>query len=68
MPISWVLCLTVGEYPYLGSGDIAILDSFKQRQAEAELGQAQLKLGLDFTLIFCTFGLLGWFNFVYLIL
>ena len=26
-------------------------------QTAAELGQAQLKLGLDFTLIFCRFGL-----------
>ena len=26
------------------------------KQAEAELGQAQRKLGLDFTLIFCRFG------------
>ena len=26
------------------------------RQAGTELGQAQLKLGLDFTLIFCRFG------------
>ena len=25
----------------------------KLKQAEAELGQAQLKLGLDYTLIFC---------------
>ena len=25
-------------------------------QAGAELGQAQLKLGLDFTMIFCIFG------------
>ena len=28
-----------------------------RKQAGAELGQAQLKLGLDFTLIFCRFGL-----------
>ena len=27
------------------------------KQAGAELGQAQYKLGLDFTLIFCRFGL-----------
>ena len=27
------------------------------KQAGAELGQAQLILGLDFTLIFCSFGL-----------
>ena len=27
-----------------------------EKQAGAELGQAQLKLGLDFTLIFCRFG------------
>ena len=26
------------------------------KQAGAELGQAQLKLGFDFTLIFCRFG------------
>ena len=26
----------------------------KHKQAGTELGQAQLKLGLDFTLIFCT--------------
>ena len=26
------------------------------KQAETELGQAQLKLGLDFTLIFCRVG------------
>ena len=29
------------------------------KQAEAELGQAQLKLGLDFTPIFCRFGFSG---------
>ena len=28
-----------------------------KKQAGAELGQAQYKLGLDFTLIFCRFGL-----------
>ena len=27
-----------------------------KKQAGTELGQAQLKLGLDFTLIFCRFG------------
>ena len=26
------------------------------KQAEAELGQAQLEVGLEFTLIFCRFG------------
>ena len=29
-------------------------------QARAELGQAQLKLGLDFTLIFRRFGFIEW--------
>ena len=29
----------------------------RTKQAGAELSQAQLKLGLDFTLIFCRFGL-----------
>ena len=29
----------------------------KEKQAGTELGQAQLKLGLDFTLIVCRFGL-----------
>ena len=33
------------------------LDDKREKQAGAELGQAQLKLGLDFTLIFCRFGL-----------
>jgi len=28
----------------------------EKKQAGAELSQAQLKLGLDFTLIFCRFG------------
>ena len=42
-------------------------------QAGAELGQAQLKLELDFTLIFCRFGLaelVGWYILltVYLVL
>ena len=32
------------------------LDQAEQKQAGAELGQAQLKLGLDFILIFCEFG------------
>ena len=37
------------------------------KQAGAELAQAQLKLGLDFTLIFCRFalsrfGLINWFS------
>ena len=31
----------------------------KAKQAGAELGQAQLKLGLNFTLIFCRFGFSG---------
>ena len=42
------------------------------KQAGAELGQAHLKLGLNFTLIFCRFGfstsglivLVGWIFFV----
>ena len=32
----------------------------KNIQAGAELGQAQLKLGLDFTLFFCRFGFPGY--------
>ena len=31
----------------------------RKKQAGAELGQAQLKLGLDFTPIFCRFGFSG---------
>ena len=31
----------------------------KQKQAGIELGQAQLKLELYYTLIFCRFGLIG---------
>ena len=38
------------------------------KQAGAELGQAQLKLGLDFTPIFCRFGFSGFiFYFIGLI-
>ena len=36
-----------------------------KKQAGAELGQAQLKLELDFNLIFCRFGLIeltGWYS------
>ena len=34
----------------------ATLKEKVKKQAGTELGQAQLKLGLDFTLIFCRFG------------
>ena len=37
-----------------------------QEQPGTELGQAQLKLGLDFTLIFCRFGFTR-YNFVELV-
>ena len=38
----------------------------EQKQAGAELGQAQLKLGLDFILIFRRFGF-SWFGLVELV-
>ena len=37
-------------------GEIRLLGRVQKKQAGAELGQAQLKLGLDFTLIFCRSG------------
>ena len=45
----------VGTVLYLGS-------QFRKKgkQAGAELGQAQLKLGLNFNLIFCRFGFTGY--------
>ena len=36
---------------------LKMLKLWKYQQAVAELGQAQYKLGLDFTLISCGFGL-----------
>ena len=50
MPL-WQLSLNVLQ------GKLYILGD-KLKQAVAELGQAQLKLELDFTLTFCRFGLI----------
>ena len=35
------------------------ISTVQEKKAGAELGQAQLKLGLDFALIFCTFVLVN---------
>ena len=45
---------------------ISLFSQKNIKQAGAELGPAQIKLGLDFTLIFCRFDLSG-FNLVVLV-